>query len=584
MLSRFKLAEYFTVGSLAVVGLVAITLVYFHSRQSNFFESVQTAEIRSVQETQRQAIARGEEVARRHLLTRQESANADLVRLLSHALWASDLAPFLAQARGIDTDQCRALSVTAQPACSAAQGDAIRALPQWAALDTAMRAALRGTSVVKIQLHDLRGTTLYSTEAAQIGRDISTNPGWTGAALHGKAVSDLPARDAPKLPPVAEEPRERVVSYLPMVAPGTERTVGVFEVHTDATASLRQIQALSQVYQNAAEDNLQRATRDVLDTQAQVQRSARIQFVVIASLLALLYVVLLAIVRRSQDMLRRQASESHAHQQRLVHIEKLATLGQMVASVAHQLKTPLAFSKSHVFAAIQTLDSMAGPIERSATMLKREIAGDPDATVPHDLNDLCLASAVDRIPDDMHTAQEMLGDVLIGMDQMSELVAHLHNFTRPDKAKTASVNLNQTLATVMYIAKSVISSKVRLVEAYEELPALECHASQLNQVFLNLIVNAAQAIRGAGTVTVSTRCERDHIIVCVVDTGNGIPNRILPRIFNPYFSTRPEGEGNGLGLTIAKSIVADHGGQIVVDTQVGVGSRFKVYLPLRMGK
>lgn len=581
MLSRFKLTEYFTVGSFALMGLIAVTLIYFHSRQSNFFESAQTEEIRLTQETQVQGISRVEEVARRHLLNSQESANVNLMRLLAHALWTSHFEPFLAQAQSIDVDRCRALSAEAQPACLATQGNAIRALPSLAALDTQVRAAMRGSSVFQIKVHDLRGITIYSTELAQIGSDKSTSSGWIGAARHGKAVSELPVRDTIRVSPVAQDTREFIVSHLPMVAPGADRTVGVFEVHTDVTGLMRQVRAASQVFQNATDDNVQRATRQAHDAQEQVERSGRIQFVVVASLLAMLYVLLLAIVRRSQDVIHQQARESHAHQQRLAQTEKLATLGQMVVSVAHQLKTPLAFSKSNVFTAIQSLDSMADPIERSAYLFKREVAGDTDATVPHDLNDLQLISAIGKIPEEMQTAQEMLGDVLIGMDQMSELVNHLHSFTRLDKVKTASVNLNHTLATVMYIAKSVIPGKVRLVEAFEDLPALECNGSQLNQAFLNLIVNAAQAIRGSGTVTVSTRCDREHIMVCVVDTGSGIPNHALPRIFDPYFTTQPPGEGTGLGLTIAKSIVADHGGQIVVDTVVGVGSRFKVSLPLR---
>lgn len=368
-----------------------------------------------------------------------------------------------------------------------------------------------------------------------------------------------------------------------MVAPGSERTMGVFEVHTDVTAMVRQIQHAAQAFQTTADDDLQRATRQAQDIQHEVERSGRIQLVIVATLLALLYLVMLAVVRRSQNALRQQAHESQAHQARLVQSEKLATLGQMVASVAQQLRTPLAFSKSNVFTAIQSLDSMAGPIERSAYLFRKEVAGDVDATVPHDLNDLQLISAVDKIPDEMHRTQEMLGDVLIGMEQMNELVNHLHDFTQLDKAKTTSVHLNHALSTVMYIASSVIPGKVRLVEAFEELPPLSGHASQLHQVFLNLIVNAAQAIHGAGTVTVTTRCDREHITVCVMDTGCGIPSRILPRIFDPYFTTRPTGEGSGLGLTLAKRIVADHGGQIVVDTMVGVGSRFKVRLPLRLG-
>lgn len=580
MTFRFKWTDTFTAGSFAVMGLIAATQLYFHHRQSNFLESVHAEEIRWDRETQDQAALRTEDLARRQLLKGQESANALLARLLSHALGASDFAPFLAQVEAIHPDRCRWQNPDARAACLATQAAAIRALPGWAALDAKVRSAVRDSAVVKVQIQNLHGITFYSTEPAQIGRDRSTTPGWIGAARHGRAFSELQPGDPA---PNAVDTQEMVVSHLPMATPGTERAVGVFEVHADVTPFARQVRMGTKAARNAAHDNAQRASEQAHGTQEQFIRSGRIQFVVIVSLLALLYLMQLAIVRRSQDAIHQQAREGQAQQLRLVHNEKMATVGQMVASVTHQLKTPLAFSKSNVFMAIQSLDCMAGPIERSAYMLRKETAGDSDITVPHDLNDPQLVAVMGRLPEAMHAAQDMLGDVLIGMDQMSELVNHLHDFTRLDPAKPSLVHLNQTLSTVMYIASSVIPGKVRLVEAFEELPPLTCNASQLHQVFLNLIVNAAQAIQGSGTVTVATRCDREHITVCIMDTGCGIPNHILPRIYDPYFTTKPSGEGTGLGLTIAKSIVADHGGQIVVDTMVGVGSRFKVMLPLRFG-
>ena len=141
-------------------------------------------------------------------------------------------------------------------------------------------------------------------------------------------------------------------------------------------------------------------------------------------------------------------------------------------------------------------------------------------------------------------------------------------------------NLNAALGSVCYIAKTVISTKITLERAFQSLPAIGCNVSQLNQVFLNLINNAAQAIEGTGTVTVSTQTDGRHITVSVRDTGRGIPADVLPRIFEAYFTTKPDGEGTGLGLAIARNIVEEHGGDIQVSTELGLGTEFRVRLPI----
>ncbi|RJP66842.1 MAG: sensor histidine kinase [Comamonadaceae bacterium] len=595
MQSRFKLIQYFTATSLVAFGFVAVTLVYFQMRQSDFFKSVQTEEIRSSQETHGKLISNAEQVARRDLLSIHENGNVNLTRLFSNALWASDFAPFVDKTSAIDFERCRSMgnavdshgATVAGPekkACFQAQGELIRALPQFAALDARVRASMRGSSVFKIKVYDLKGITIYSTEHAQIGDDKSGSPGWIGAALHGKAVSELTFRDKFSALQGVVENRDLIASYLPVIEPGTERVVGVFELYSDVTPFLQQIKATSQAFQKTADENQQRASLQAENNQEQVDHSSRTQLLVLALLLTLLYVVLLVIVRRAQRVIEKQAQESDTNKQRLAQAEKMTTLGQMVAGVAHQLNTPLAFSKSNVFMAIQSLDTMVPTIEAASRVLEKEIAGDPDITQPTRLDGRDFAARLGDIPGEARMAQEMLGDVLMGLDQMNELVNNLRNFTRLDRARTAAVDLNSTLSSVVYIAKSVISTKVRVVEAFEDLPPLECNVSQLNQVFLNLIVNAAQSIRGAGTITVTTSSDRERICVAILDTGSGIPDDVLPRIFDPYFTTKPAGEGTGLGLAIAKDIVVEHGGEIVVDTQVGVGTRFRIYLPLQAAR
>jgi signal transduction histidine kinase len=182
---------------------------------------------------------------------------------------------------------------------------------------------------------------------------------------------------------------------------------------------------------------------------------------------------------------------------------------------------------------------------------------------------------------DVTMLQEMLADVLAGIDQMSEMVVNLRDFTRLDRAATTRADLNKSLHTVAYIAQSVIPKNIELVEVFGALPEVECNPSQLNQVFLNLINNAAQSMEAGGKITVRTEAVGDRVKIEVEDTGRGIADDVLPRIFDLYYTTKPAGEGTGLGLSIAKDIVTEHGGEITVRTKLGQGSTFTVLLPVR---
>jgi two-component system, NtrC family, sensor kinase len=133
---------------------------------------------------------------------------------------------------------------------------------------------------------------------------------------------------------------------------------------------------------------------------------------------------------------------------------------------------------------------------------------------------------------------------------------------------------------VVYLARSVMPNSVEVIEAYGPVRQIVCTPSQLNQIFLNLIINASQAIEGEGRITLATREESGFVRVDIADTGTGIPLEIQERIFEPYFTTKPEGVGTGLGLNIARDIARAHGGDITVDSRPGHGATFTVMLPI----
>ncbi|MGH6629523.1 MAG: sensor histidine kinase, partial [Burkholderiales bacterium] len=175
----------------------------------------------------------------------------------------------------------------------------------------------------------------------------------------------------------------------------------------------------------------------------------------------------------------------------------------------------------------------------------------------------------------------LVNDGVYGTGQMAEIVGNLKDFSRLDRSKVTRFNLNDGLTSTLLLAKHLLKS-VTVERKFGEIPAIVCSPSQINQVFLNLITNAAQAMENAkGTMTLTTRREGEGVAVDMLDNGRGILPEVLPKIFDPFFSTKEIGKGTGLGLSISYKIIQQHGGRIDVKSEVGKGTRFTVHLPLK---
>lgn len=590
---RFRLIQYFTAASLVAFVLVAAALFFFERQQGNFFKQVQDEESQLFRQTQDSFVKRQDEAARRDLLAINESGNFNLTRIFGNILWEQDFAPFIARAQAIPVDQCRAIadvkdektgksvSPAEKKACYAEVGKQIMALPGFKEIEAKVLNLMKKSTVFKVKAYDMRGITVYSSERKQVGEDKAENPGFKSAAFDGKPKSELTFREKFSAFDGEVNNVDLIGSYQPFFAPGTDKIVAVLEVYSDVTQFMNQIKTASAAMKKTADDNQAKLAAKGAENQEKVDTGSMTQFAIIVALLTALFAALFVIVKRAQTLIETQEKERENTQQQLAQSEKMASLGQMVAGVAHQLNTPLAFSQSNVMMVKDALQSMAMPMQAARTMSEIIEKAEGDQVV---LNIARARSKLPRLQEgdvDVGMLQQMLGDVLDGINQMSELVVNLRDFTRLDRAKTAEADLNKSIHTVVYIAKSVISNNIEVVEEYGDLPPVECNISQLNQVFLNLINNAAHAIGDAGRITVRTGLEGERVKVSIADTGKGIPDDVLPRIFELYYTTKPKGEGTGLGLAIAKDIVAQHGGEIKVDTKVGSGTTFSIYLPLR---
>lgn len=587
---RFRLVRYFTLASLGIFAVVTLALAYFERQQAAFFQDVQRQESEFFKQVQSNFALQQDEAARRDLLAIHESGNVNLTRLFANALWEKDFAPFVAKVQAMPVDECRAIpdvkddnGKVVQPdgkkACYAELGNKIRALPEFAALDAKVFDTMKKSTVFKIKVFDLRGITAYSSEHVQIGEDKGSNAGWQSAAA-GTPKSELTRRDKFSAFEGVVENRDLISSYLPVLAPGSDKVVGVFEIYSDVTGFLARIRKTSEQIARTAQDNQVQLEKVAAVNQEQVEESSLTGTAIVVGLLALLFASLFAIVRRAEAIIVRQEQDrTHAHQQ-LAQSEKMASLGQMVAGVAHQLNTPLAFSRSNVSMVMDALKSFELPLKVAHTFARLVKSAEGDKVTLNVARSKAQIADMDEADTDVTMLTQMLGDTLQGIVQMSELVENLRDFTRLDRAKVTEFDLNKGLHTVVYIAKSVIPNRIEVVENYSPLPLVECNPSQLNQVFLNLINNAAQAIPGEGKVTVRSSVEGERIRIDVADTGTGIPADVLPHIFETYYTTKPAGEGTGLGLPIVKNIVDEHGGEVKVYTETGIGTTFSVYLPV----
>ncbi len=264
----------------------------------------------------------------------------------------------------------------------------------------------------------------------------------------------------------------------------------------------------------------------------------------------------------------------------LVQSEKMSSLGQMIAGVAHEINTPLAYVRSGLEVLDEQLPHTTAVASETLKLLDMLSTGEASKDA--------LSTQFARVQDLCHTADQghgaaelsaVIKDGLYGIDQISEIVLNLKNFSRLDRAKVSRFDLNEGIDSTLIIAKHLVKDKT-IRKDFTTDAHVTGSPSQINQVFLNLITNAAHATGADGVISIRTLKSAHNVRVEIEDNGSGIPPEVLPKIFDPFFTTKKVGEGTGLGLSIVYKIITEHGGKIDVKSTVGQGTCFSITLPI----
>ena len=271
-----------------------------------------------------------------------------------------------------------------------------------------------------------------------------------------------------------------------------------------------------------------------------------------------------------------------ASQSQMVQSEKMATLGQMVAGVSHEINTPLGYVRSNLEllrGMFEDLGQLVMQYGRAMGLMRQPNAD--EAQIAQAFEDVARSEAELDPAAMVQESTQLLNDGTHGLDQIGELVTNLKNFSRLDRTRLDMFDVNKGLDATLNIAKHMLKDGVQVVRNYGILPPIQCAPSQINQVFLNIITNAVQAMNGKGTLKLNTRASGGQVAISFEDTGCGMAPEVLARAYDPFFTTKPAGKGTGLGLSIAQQILQEHGGRIQGNSIVGRGTQFVITLPVQ---
>lgn len=283
---------------------------------------------------------------------------------------------------------------------------------------------------------------------------------------------------------------------------------------------------------------------------------------------------------RARDELRETVEQLKETQSQLIHAEKMSSLGQLTAGIAHEINNPINYVNGGVDALEENISILLETLEAYETLTPRITETEFQRKIVE----------IEKLKEDTsyvlskEMTTELLDSIKIGASRTAGIVKNLRNFSRLDEAELQEIDIREGIDSALLLLNNKIKNRVRINKDYApEASLVECYAGQLNQVFLNLLSNAADAIEGVGDITIKTKkIDEARVEIVIADTGAGIPDDVLPRIFEPFYTTKKVGEGTGLGLSISHSIIKEHRGTLEAKNRTAGGAEFKIIIPARL--
>jgi signal transduction histidine kinase len=267
-------------------------------------------------------------------------------------------------------------------------------------------------------------------------------------------------------------------------------------------------------------------------------------------------------------------------QVQLVQAEKMSSLGELVAGISHEINTPLWYLISNATVLQERLEVLSEFCAIGENMIAAVKAREGvKETVGRGLMDM-QKMLKDGMRDDIDEARDLVQDSIGGLEELTELAQSLKDFSRLDRAQRGDFDINDGLDKALLIAKNRLKNKASVHKHYGDLPTIHCSPSQINQIFLNLLTNAADAIEEHGEIVIQTTADDRRVRVSISDTGAGIPDELISKIRDPFFTTKEVGKGTGLGLSIVDQIITSHGGELLIESEQGKGTTVTIVLPL----
>ncbi|TVT76359.1 MAG: histidine kinase [Denitromonas halophila] len=282
-----------------------------------------------------------------------------------------------------------------------------------------------------------------------------------------------------------------------------------------------------------------------------------------------------AALEKEKDEQRALIQKLESAQNQLLQSEQLASIGQLAAGLAHEINNPIGFVNSN----LSTLQTYAADLLRLIAVYERYTArceADPAALA--EVEAVRQAIDIDYLREDIAS---LIAESIDGAVRVHRIVQDMRDFSLAGDDRWQLADLHHGLDSTLNIVWGEIKDRAQVVKAFGELPEVECLPCQINQVFMNLLMNAAQACEGGGTITLSSGADGEWVWIDVADTGCGIAAEHLTKIFDPFFTTKPVGQGTGLGLSVSYGIAKRHGGCLEVESHPGRGTRFRLCLPAR---